>query len=73
MSNAVGSERADPSRVPASGVVKIVARAADHSRAVAAACRRRDGARAIELATGLVGAARAHAVLVCAAGGIDLP
>jgi hypothetical protein len=47
-------------------------RADDRSRAVAAACRRRDAKRATELATGLAGEARRRAILVCAAGGIDL-
>ncbi len=73
MSNAIGSERADPSRVPVTGAIKLAPRADDHGRAVAAACRRRDRARALELATGLAGAARGHAALVCSASGIDLP
>lgn len=73
MSGARGVERADPSRVPDPTAAKIALRPDDRSRAVAAACRRRDHARAIELAVGLGGAARGSAVLVCAAGGIDLP
>ncbi len=73
MSNAIGSERADPSRVPVSGTIKLTPRADDQARSVAAACRRRDRARALELAVGLAGAPRAHANLVCASAGIDLP
>ncbi len=73
MSNAIGSERADPSRVPVTQAIKLSPRADDHSRAVAAACRRRDRVRAVELATGLSGAPRGHAALVCASLGIDLP
>jgi protein-disulfide isomerase len=73
MSTALGSARADPSRVPDPAATKIAMRDSDRSRAVAAACRRRDKARAIELAAGLRGAPRGHAMLVCSAGGIDLP
>jgi protein-disulfide isomerase len=73
MSTAVGMERADPSRVPDPSATKIMMRDNDRSRAVAAACRRRDKPRSIELANGLKGAARGHALLVCAAAGIDLP
>lgn len=73
MSNAIGSERADPSRVPVTGAITLAPRADDHARAVAAACRRRDRARALELASGLAGVARGHAMLVCASAGIDLP
>jgi protein-disulfide isomerase len=73
MSGALGSERADPAAVPTSATIKLVARADDQARSVAAACRRRDRARALELANGLAGAARTRAVLVCAASGIDLP
>jgi len=73
MSSAIGRERADPSRVPVSGAVQLAQRTDDHSRSVAAACRRRDRAKALELATGLAGAARTYAVLVCAAAGVDLP
>lgn len=73
MSNALGIERADPSRVPDPVAVKITLRKADLGRSVAAACRRRDKARALELASALEGAPRGHAKLVCAAAGIDLP
>jgi len=73
MSTAIGIERADPSRVPVSGTVQLSPRADDQGRSVAAACRRRDRTRAIELAGGLSGAPRTRAVLVCAAVGIDLP
>ena len=73
MSSALGTERSDPSRVPIVEAIQIAPRAQDRSRAVAAACRQRDPARALELATGLVGVARHHAQLVCAAAGIDLP
>jgi protein-disulfide isomerase len=73
MSGAQGVERADPSRIPDPAAAKVSLRPDDRGRAVAAACRRRDRTRAIELANGLAGAPRAHASLVCAAGGIDLP
>ena len=72
MSGAIGSDRADPSRVPDPGTTKIAMRADDRSRAVAAACRRRDIARAKDLAAGLTGTPRRSALLVCAAAGIDL-
>lgn len=73
MSGATGVDRADPASIPDPAGVRIAMRADDRSRAVAAACRRRDARRATELAAGLAGAARRRAVLVCAAGGIDLP
>jgi protein-disulfide isomerase len=73
MSGAIGVDRADPSTIPQPSAAHIAPRAEDRSRAVAAACRRRDGVRANELAAGLVGDARRRAILVCAAGGIDLP
>jgi len=41
-------------------------------RAVAAACRLRDAARAAQLAGPLAGDARRRATLVCAGAGIDL-
>jgi protein-disulfide isomerase len=72
MSMAEGDDRADPSAVPTSQLVHIELRADDRARAVAAACRRRDGARAMELARLLVGDARHAAALVCAGEGIDL-
>jgi hypothetical protein len=71
MSNAIGVDRADPTRIPSA--LRITMRPDDHSRAVAAACRRRDAARALELAAGLAGRERRSAMLVCAAAGIDLP
>jgi len=72
MSSALGVDRADPSRIPDPAATRIALRAEDRSRAVAAACRRRDATRAAELAKGLSGNPRRNALLVCAAGGIDL-
>ena len=72
MSDALGVERSDPSRVPDPSVVKVALRSEDRFRAVAASCRRRDAKRAIELAAGLAPDPRHRAVLVCAAAGIDL-
>jgi hypothetical protein len=72
MSGATGVDRADPASIPDLTTMKVALRSDDRSRAVAAACRRRDPKRATELATGLFGDARKHAVLVCAAAGIDL-
>jgi protein-disulfide isomerase len=72
MSNARGTDRADPSTVPQSTVVHIELRAEDRGRAVAAACRRRDGARARDLVRGLDGDPARRARLVCAGEGIDL-
>jgi len=73
MSDAIGTERADPSRFPDPSGIKIAMRADDRGRAVAAACRRRDAARAIQLASGLATDARRRAAAVCFAAGIDLP
>jgi protein-disulfide isomerase len=73
MSEALGAERADPSRVPDASVAKIAMRSEDRARAVTAACRRRDRQRAISLATGLAADPRRRALLVCAGVGIDLP
>ncbi|MBA3453614.1 MAG: thioredoxin domain-containing protein [Deltaproteobacteria bacterium] len=73
MSDAIGVERADPSRFPVASGIKIAMRAEDRSRAVTAACRRRDRARAQQLATGLVSDARRRVAAVCFAAGIDLP
>ncbi len=73
MSDAIGIERADPSRFPTASGIKIAMRAEDRSRAVTAACRRRDSVRANQLAIGLTSTARSHAVGVCFAAGIDLP
>ncbi|MDQ3340694.1 MAG: DsbA family protein [Myxococcota bacterium] len=72
MSGATGFDRADPASIPDVAGMRVALRADDRSRAVAAACRRRDARRAAELASGLAGDARRNAVLVCAAGGIDL-
>jgi hypothetical protein len=73
MSGAAGEERADPSTIPDVTGLRITPRAAERSRSVAAACRRRDPTRAAELSAGLTGDARRRAWLVCAAAGIDLP
>ena len=73
MSGATGIDRADPASIPDVTGMRVTLRADDRTRAVAAACRRRDARRATELAAGLAGDARRRAVLVCAAGGIDLP
>ncbi len=73
MAAAVGTDRADPSAVPDASAVKIELRGDDRARAVAAACRRRDAARATKLATLLEGAAKRRAYAVCAGEGIDLP
>lgn len=72
MSDAHGSERADPSRVPNLAAAQIAMRSEDRVRAVTAACRRRDPKRAAELAAPLVPEAKRRAMLVCAASGIDL-
>lgn len=72
MSDALGAERADPSRIPDPSVAKVQLRAEERARAISAACRRRDGKRAVELATGLAAEPRRRAALVCAASGIDL-
>lgn len=72
MSGAGGEDRADPSGIPELTGMRVTLRADDLSRAVAAACRRRDPARAQQLAAGLAGDARQRAQLVCAAAGIDL-
>jgi protein-disulfide isomerase len=73
MSGATGVDRADPSSIPDPAGMRVALRADDRSRAVAAACRRRDARRAAELSAGLTGAAKQRAMLVCASGGIDLP
>ncbi len=73
MSGAVGEDRADPSSVPDVGDLRVALRPDDRTRAVAAACRRRDQARAIALSAELTGDPRRRARLVCAATGIDLP
>jgi hypothetical protein len=73
MSGATGEERADPGTIPEITGMRVVPRANERSRGVAAACRRRDPTRAAELSAGLTGDARRRARLVCAAAGIDLP
>ena len=72
MSDARGVERADPSQIPDVSVAKVQLRSDDRARAVMAACRRRDTKRASVLATGLAGAAKQRALLVCAGVGVDL-
>lgn len=72
MTSGIGDDRADPSSIPDPSAAKVTLRANDRSRAVAAACRRRDAAKAQQLANGLAGAARHHAALVCTGVGIDL-
>jgi hypothetical protein len=73
MSMAIGDDVADPSAVPTSHVVHIEMRAFDRMRAVAAACRRHDGARATALVAPLAGELRHEAADICAGEGIDLP
>lgn len=73
MSGAVGEDRADPAAIPVPSNVRVTLRADERSRAVAAACRRRDPTRAAQLSDGLTGDARRRAALVCAAVAIDLP
>jgi len=73
MSMARGEDVADPSAVPTSKVVHIEMRALERMRAVAAACRRHDGARAATLAAPLTGELRHEAADVCTGEGIDLP
>ena len=72
MSTAEGADRADPSRVPTAAAAHVELRSDDRSRAVAAACRQRDAARARQLVHALAGDARRRAWLVCAGLGIDL-
>jgi protein-disulfide isomerase len=72
MSDARGTERSDPSRIPDPGAMNISMRSDDRARAVSAACRRRDAKRAVSLAAGLATEARRRAASVCAASGIDL-
>lgn len=72
MSDARGAEWADPSRIPDAAVMRLALRPADRARAISAACRRRDAARAAQLAAGLPDAPRRRVAAVCAAAGIDL-
>ncbi len=73
MSNAIGLERSDPSRVPDVAGITIAPRPEDRVRSIAAACRMRDRARATELARGLATPLRSRVSAVCATAGIDLP
>jgi len=73
MSGALGDDRADPSSIPDGTVGHIEMHAEDRGRAVAAACRRRDGVRATKLAGSLSGDAKQRAAAVCTGEGIDLP
>ncbi len=72
MSDALGIERSDPSRVPNPTAARVALRSDDRVRAVSAACRRRDAKRAVELAANLAAEPKRRAMLVCAASGIDL-
>lgn len=72
MSDARGTERSDPSRIPDAAAMKLSMRTDERVRAVSAACRRRDAKRAAALAPGLAIEARRRAASVCAAAGIDL-
>jgi len=73
MSGAEGDDRADPSRIPSPAAIHVELRSEDRVRAVAAACRRHDAARAAQLAGALADDARRRALLVCTGAGIDLP
>ncbi len=73
MSAAVGEERADPSRVPASSTIQLAQPAIDRERSVAAACRRHDPRAATAIASTLDGDAHKRAAGVCRDEGIDLP
>lgn len=73
MSGGAGDDRADPSRVPQATTVHLEPRADDRVRSVAAACRRRDAARAQQQLGPLAGPARKRALAVCSGEGIDLP
>lgn len=73
MAGARGEERADPSTIPGHTVGRLALRIDDRGRAVAAACRRRDSARAAKLAETLDGDVRARIFAACAGMGIDLP
>lgn len=72
MSAAQGEDRGDPSRIPSAAAIHVELRGEDRVRAVAAACRRHDAARAAELAGPLSGDPKRRASLVCAGVGIDL-
>jgi protein-disulfide isomerase len=72
MSMAKGADLADPSAIPTSTIVKIEMRADDRARAVTAACRRHDVARAKTLANGLAPDLHERASAVCSGEGVDL-
>jgi protein-disulfide isomerase len=72
MSMATGAELGDPSSVPTSTLVKIQMRGEDRERAVTAACRRHDAARAKALANGLDKDLEQRAAAVCSGEGVDL-
>ena len=72
MSSAAGDDRADPSRVPSAATIHLELRSDARERAVIAACRMRDAARANRLAVALVGSAQHRAAQSCAGSGIDL-
>jgi len=73
MSMAQGDERADPSTIPDTSIGHLEMRAEDRVRAVDAACRRHDGARAAKLVGALTGDPKRRAAAVCSGEGIDLP
>jgi protein-disulfide isomerase len=72
MSAAEGEDRSDPSQIPSAKALHFELRGEDRVRGVAAACRRRDAARATALARPLTGDPRKRAALVCTGLGIDL-
>jgi protein-disulfide isomerase len=72
MGMATGDDRADPSTIPDASVGHLELRAEDRGRAVAAACRRHDSARAARLAGMLNGDPKRRALAVCTGEGVDL-
>lgn len=73
MSAAIGSERADPSALPEASAMHMEPSADDRERAVIAACRGRETARAKSLVHGVTDdARRSRLVTACAPSGIDL-
>ncbi|HEY0194304.1 MAG TPA: thioredoxin domain-containing protein [Kofleriaceae bacterium] len=72
MTASKGEERADPSRIPSAAAIHIEMRGEDRARAVAAACRMHDAARAGQLAGPLPAEPKRRAQQVCAGVGIDL-
>ena len=73
MSGAIGTERADPARVPASSTVQLAQPAIDRERSAAAACRRHDKGAAAAIAGTLEGDARKRTAGMCRDEGVDLP